>query len=191
MRQSTDWLAVLFDGFLGAVVGGLVSFGVAIFVLRRTRRLDLDAAREQVSLRAAETITAALTAYRAMAERTTRTGFPHTRGEPTSALVEALLLNAPALTNRRLAALLDETRAVAEAYQKFSGRLSSRAEAAEFNQVTGETEGTEEREQLDLAAFERLDEYLTYVLGAVGAYRSATEWPAAVPPPSFDDLAVD
>ncbi len=193
MRQSTNWIPVLFDGFLGAVVGGLVSFGVAIFVLRRTRRLDLDAAREQVSLRAAETLSAALAAYRESAERTTRSGFPHVREKSSSTLINSFLLHAPALTDRRLAALLDETRSVVEAHQRFSERLSDQAGRAKLDRTApSHIEGAEERDEFDRTAFERLDEYLTYVLGAVGAYRSAEKWPwPAVSPPSFDDLAAD
>jgi len=189
--HSTDWLPVLFDGILGAIVGGLVSFAVAIFVLRRTRKIDLDAAREQVSLRAAETITSALGTYRQTAQLTTQHGRAHVREKSSTVLVDHLLLHAPALTDRRLAALLDETRLVIEGYQAFSSRLTRQAQRAHFDTVTLEVQGTEDRQRLDRTAFERLDKYLTYVVGAVGAYRSDTTRPSTVPTPSFDDLAVD
>lgn len=52
MQQG--WASSLFDGFIGAVLGGLVSVFVAFWLVRATKAADRDLAREQAALVAAE-----------------------------------------------------------------------------------------------------------------------------------------
>ena len=47
---------VLFDGFLGALLGGLVSVFVAFWIVRRTKSADIEVARVQAGLIAAEQV---------------------------------------------------------------------------------------------------------------------------------------
>jgi glycerol uptake facilitator-like aquaporin len=57
--QTVDWPTLL-DGSVGAVIGAVVAVVVAVYVVRATAKRTNDQAREEVSLAAAEAVTAAL-----------------------------------------------------------------------------------------------------------------------------------
>jgi hypothetical protein len=58
--MQNSWSQTLADGFIGAFVGSIVSVLVALYAVRRSQRVDRENRREDLSLAAAERLTAAL-----------------------------------------------------------------------------------------------------------------------------------
>lgn len=160
MGDPNAWWPVLLDGFLGNMLSSLLTVAVAVLAVRYEHRRDRDAARQemareqaavrrdlerertrqalQTSYRAAEQLTAALLETRrrlgALADATVPASQLARRVQVRAAvddLTMAAYLHAPVIDRPGLAALADDTAAVAAAFRAAHDAREERLRAFE------------------------------------------------------------
>ena len=121
LSVHTDWWANLFSGFIGAVVGGVISLGIALLVLSRTRAADRDREQEARAHAAARILTEATSTFSwecmEARERDQRSGSGQAQREAAEkAYIAAIMLDQPAPPERPTGKVLAMTMDVVADY---------------------------------------------------------------------------
>jgi hypothetical protein len=175
-----SWGEVLLDGLLGALFSSLITVAVAIYAIRLTQQVDRHARREDLSLNAAERLTAVLLDAGMRLGQLSETT-PSSRSSRNAAyrslandLRMATNLHAPVLTSDPLAALPDTMLPVLDSFIKTVQRREDAVMRDErLDDRVEDDEYARDRTAIQLRML--MSEYLTKVTDALTAYRRGKE----------------